>query len=89
MVHIATINAATVFEDVVTRVSNGIPQIMALSYTLSNRIDEEAYRKFEDNNPVGSLFAEACPDPAFQITAVQWNQLFSVFGGTTATRTEF
>lgn len=50
-------------------------------------IDEDAYGEFETANPVGSVFAEAQPDSAFQITAAQRNTFVSVFGGTRATRT--
>lgn len=82
-VHMERINAAMVFEDVVTRLSNDITQIMA-----GNFIDEEWCREFEENNLVGSLFAEARPNPAFQITVALRNKLISVFGDATATRTE-
>lgn len=34
------------------------------------------------------MFAESRPDPAFQITAVQWNQLFPVFCDAAVTPTE-
>lgn len=84
----ATINAAAVFEDVATRLSNGIPQTMASRDITSILIDKEAYREFEENNTVRSLFAEARPDPTFQITAAQRNQLIYVWVGITETRTE-
>lgn len=88
VVHMATINRAAVFKDVETRVSNGIPQIMAAREITSTLVDEEAYREYEENNPVGLSFLEARPDPAFHIISVQRNQLISVFDDSNATRTE-
>lgn len=87
VVHMARINAVAVFEDVAMRILNCIPHIMAVRYIKSTLIDEDAYRDFEENNPVWYFFAEERPAPAFHITAAQRNQLISVFGDATATCT--
>lgn len=42
-----TINAVVVFADVAMRLSNIIPQILAVLDITSTLIDEEVYRKFE------------------------------------------
>lgn len=84
-VRIGTLNTAAAFEDVVDRL-NGSPEIMAGSNVMGTVIDEEDYREFERNHPVGSLFAEGVLPSGFQITAAKHNKLLSIFANTSTTR---
>lgn len=65
-VHMATINTAAVFEDVVGCLKVGIPQIMAGRKVIVTIIDEESYRGFKRTHPVGTLFAEGERPVGFQ-----------------------
>lgn len=53
-----TLNTAAVFEDVADRLNIGIPLIMEGRNVMGTVIGKEAYREFEGNHHVGTLFAE-------------------------------
>lgn len=80
------INTAAVFEDVSDSLNVRIPHLMARRSVLGTVIDKKAYREFEWNKLVGTLFPEGERHPGFQVMAAQRNQLVSIFGSLGRTR---
>lgn len=75
----ATLNTAAVFEDVVDLLNIWISQIMTDFNVIGTVIDEQAYREFERNNPVGTLFPGVELPSGFQVTTAQRNRLVLIF----------
>lgn len=69
----ASLNTEEVFEDVSDRLNVGIPQVILSLNVMGTFINEEAYRKFERNSPLGTLFLEGERPSSFQVTAAQRN----------------
>lgn len=75
-----TLNRAVVIKDIADRLNVGIHQIMAHRSVMGIVMDEEAYRDFEKNNPIGMLLQEGERPQGFQVSAVQRYQLVLTFG---------
>lgn len=69
----ANLSTAVVFEDFADRLNVGISQISAGQNVTGTFIDEDSYRKFDRNHPVGTLFSEYERPEGLQVTAAVIN----------------